>query len=174
MKIGLLSGSTRLDGSTWQVLRKLEEIWPAYQPSLADAVFVEGNNLDELPLFTPQRLADGMPKEVDLFATFVKTCDILVIATPEYAHNMPAALKSALEWLVASGEFSRKPVLAMTVTPAAPRGDYCLKSLVWTLLALDARVLAEMSIYGSAKDFAQADPEAEWMQMLLGASELLV
>ncbi|MGB3546695.1 MAG: NAD(P)H-dependent oxidoreductase, partial [Saprospiraceae bacterium] len=66
---------------------------------------------------------------------------------PEYAHNIPAALKNALEWLVAGGELSGKPVLAVTYTPHAPRGEDAMQSLCATLSALDMRVVAQLPLY---------------------------
>jgi len=107
--------------------------------------------LDTFPLFTPDRLAEGKPEACEVLPKAVKAADVVLIATPEYAHNMPAALKSAFEWSVASGEFYQKRVIAITSTPAAPRGEKCMQSLCWTLRALDANVLAEVPIFGAGK-----------------------
>lgn len=107
----------------------------------------DGPDLDDLPLFSPGRLAQGRPEAVDGFALAVKQADLVIVATPEYAHNMPAALKSAFEWLVASGEFSRKRCLPVTVTPAEPRGQYALQSMLWTLGSMDAQIIAEWQVY---------------------------
>ncbi|MCW3821386.1 NAD(P)H-dependent oxidoreductase [Leptospira interrogans] len=35
-----------------------------------------------------------------------------MICTPEYAHNMPGVLKNSLDWVVGSGEYVNKPVMA--------------------------------------------------------------
>jgi len=113
--------------------------------------WTDGPSLDTLPLFTPERLAEGKSASCVVLAKAVQEADVVIIATPEYAFNMPAALKSALEWCVASGEFSRKQVIAITSTPNAPRGEKCMQSLLWTLQALDAIVLVEVPIYGASK-----------------------
>jgi len=109
------------------------------------------------------RLAAGKPEACLVLAKAVQEADIVILATPEYAFNMPAALKSALEWCVASGEFSQKRVIAITSTPHAPRGEKCMQSLLWTLQALDATVLVEVPIYGAAKGIDEmlrvTDPE---------------
>lgn len=170
MQVGLISGSTRETGTTWRVLRKLTERWQAGAPGTF--TFVEGPDLAALPLFSPERLEQGIPTAVQQWATFVKTSDLLVVATPEYAHNMPAALKSALEWLVASGEFSRKRTLAVTVTPGHPRGDYARQSLVWTLQALDAELLAEVPIYVTSAAAAHPEEGAEWLAIIDAAAEI--
>ena len=40
-----------------------------------------------------------------------------MIATPEYAHGMPGALKNALDWLVSASEPIDKPVLLISASP---------------------------------------------------------
>jgi len=125
--------------------------------------WIEGPSLDTLPLFTPERLAVGKPDSCLVLAKAVQDADVVIIATPEYAYNIPAALKNAFEWCVASGEFAQKRVVAITSTPHAPRGEKCMQSLLWTLQALDARVLVEVPIYGAAKGIDEelrvTDPE---------------
>jgi len=163
-----ISGSTRSVSSTAKLLNALALFAPQFEWSQAPA-------LDTLPLFTPERLADGKPTACEVLAKAVLAADVVLIATPEYAHNMPAALKSALEWCVASGEFYQKRVIAITSTPNAPRGERCMKSLSWTLQALDAIVLAEVPIYGASKGIDEnlkvTDPEIE--EMFEGIVELV-
>lgn len=171
MTIGLISGSARANGSTHTFLRKLQILWRgAYAKT--DCTFVDGPNLDELPLFSPDRLTAGCPREVAAWSTFVKTSDVLIVATPEYAHGIPAALKSAMEWLVASGEFSRKRCMPVTVAPQAPRGEHCMQALTWTLKAMDADVIAELPIHASQAQLANPAPDAEWVELVEAAYEM--
>lgn len=160
MKLLTISGSTRPESSTVRLLKALSLSAPQFD-------WVEAPALDSLPLFSPTRLAEGKPDACVVLAKAVNDADAVIIATPEYAHNMPAALKSALEWCVASGEFSRKQVVAITSTPHSPRGEKCMQSLVWTLLALDAQVLVEAPIYGAGKgitaQYEVTDPEIKEM-----------
>ena len=173
MRIGLIGGSSRAGGSTQTFLRQLKGLWGGAAFAKTQRTFVDGPDLDLLPLFSPRRLAAGVPTPVAEWATFVKTADLLVVATPEYAHGIPASLKSALEWLVASGEFSRKRCLAVTVTPHPPRGEHCMQALVWVLRAMDAEVLAELPIYGTQAELAQPGDGAEWVELTLAAWELV-
>ena len=147
-KVLTLCGSTLEQGSTALFLR-------AFQGLAQDFEWAEGPNLGDIPLFTPKRESEGRPATVSALASAVLEAEAIIIATPEYAHNLPAALKNAFEWLVASGEFSRKRVLAITATPNEPRGEYCMKSMCWTLQALDAQVLSAVSVYDVASNIKQ-------------------
>jgi Predicted flavoprotein len=77
----------------------------------------------------------------------VSSADAIIISTPAYLSNVPAILKNALEWLTTSGELSNKAVIAITYTPAPPRGAEAMTSLIWSLKALEARVLAQCPLY---------------------------
>ena len=170
MRIGLVAGSTRPGGTTVAFVEEVRRRWGG-QPGVT-AVTV-APDIEALPLFTTSRLAAGRPTEVEAWAAFAKTQDALLVATPEYAHGVPAALKSALEWLVASGEFSRKRVLACTVTPHAPRGEKCLRALAWTLQAMDAEVVAELPVYATAATLRAPGPQEEWVELVAAGLEVL-
>ena len=105
------------------------------------------DGLPKLPLFTPDRLKAGVPASVSELKSAVSQADAVIICTPEYLHNIPAVLKNALEWMTESGELANKPVLPITFTPAPPRGEYAMKSLLQSLVASKAKVVAEMPLY---------------------------
>ncbi len=73
--------------------------------------------------------------------------DAVIICTPEYIHNLPALIKNALEWVTSSGELAHKPVLALTFTPHPPRGEKAMQSLLWSLQALNARIVGQLDLY---------------------------
>jgi chromate reductase len=60
--------------------------------------------------------------------------------SPEYAFGVPGVLKNALDWTVSSGEFSGKPVVAISASPLWSGGDKAHASLLLTLTALGANV----------------------------------
>ncbi len=70
----------------------------------------------------------------------LKAADGVLICTPEYAFGVPGSLKNALDWTVSSGEFYRKPVVAISASPSPTGGDKAHASLLLTLMALGANV----------------------------------
>ncbi len=111
------------------------------------------NELRDFPLFRPEDLKNDLPTNVRHFKTKLLNADAIVIVTPEYTHNIPAALKNALEWCTASGEFSNKPVLPITMTPVEPRGKYAMNSLLESLKTMDAKVVTQFQLYKTDVEF---------------------
>lgn len=99
----------------------------------------------------------------------------VIISTPAYLHNLPGVLKNALDWLASTGEFDAKPTLAFTFTPGPPRGERARQSLLWSLEALNARVLAESALYQKEITFTEDGTivPGEEMELLRAAVALL-
>ena len=132
----MISGSARPDSTNRSLLHTIAEMLDDLPANFFD--------ISTLPLFYDGRPADEV---VDAWRAAVSSSTAVVISTPAYLHNMPASLKSALEWLAATGELAAKPVIAITLTPAPPRGDKAMQSLAWSLAALDARVVVTLDLY---------------------------
>ena len=116
---------------------------------LTEASVIAAPDISQLPVFQPDRDRAPWPVEVLGFRSALLEADAVILSTPAYLHNIPGVLKNALDWLASSGELSEKPVLAFTLTPNAPRGERARQSLLWSLEALNARVLAEAALYQS-------------------------
>lgn len=54
-----------------------------------------------IPMFD-EGVADQLPEEIQRLQTAIEQSDGVIIATPEYDHSIPAALKSVIEWLSSS------------------------------------------------------------------------
>jgi NAD(P)H-dependent FMN reductase len=67
--------------------------------------------------------------------------DALFIASPEYGHSLPGALKNAIDWVIGSGELYRKVVVVTASAPGPGRGERGLRALCDTLRAVEARIL---------------------------------
>jgi NAD(P)H-dependent FMN reductase len=117
--------------------------------------------LGDLPLFNPDLEAAEPPAVTDLRAR-VRGADGLLIASPEYAHGVPGAMKNALDWLVGGEEFIYKPVALLN---ASPRATHAQASLAETIRTMSGRIVAAASIdvplLGRNLDAAgiAADPE---------------
>lgn len=136
-----LSGSASPDSANTRLLRCISTEFS----HLFDFIVMDGLWL--LPLYTPQSEGAGIADEVMLLRSEMAKADAVIIATPEYLHNIPAVLKNALEWMTTTGEMADKPVLAITFTPWAPRGEHAMRSLCASLLASKARVVAQLHLY---------------------------
>jgi NAD(P)H-dependent FMN reductase len=124
--------------------------------------------LADLPVFQPGRDKAPWPEGVIRWRKDVASAGSVIFSTPAYLHNIPGVLKNALEWLTSSGELDAKPCLVFTLTPGAPRGERARQSLLWSLEALNARVVAEGGLYQPEIKLAEDGhlTEGEERQML--------
>lgn len=138
MKILAINGSTNDSGSNSKLLRALKNIQETLELSRL---------VHELPLFQVDLDRSPLPESVIAWRNQLQSSGGIIICTPEYIHGIPAQLKNALEWATTSGEFKGKKVLAITFTPHPPRGEKAMKSLLWSLQALEANVIASVALY---------------------------
>lgn len=69
------------------------------------------HEIKDIPLFNVDN-AKNPPEAVRSLSQAIEAADGVVIATPEYDHTIPAALKSVIEWLsCATHPFTGKPVM---------------------------------------------------------------
>jgi len=105
--------------------------------------------IKDLPLFNEDDI-DQEPASVKTLAAKIEAADGVVIGVPEYDHSVPAALKSAIEWLSsAEHSFKEKPVM-----------------IVGTSLGIQGTVRAQMNlrqILDSPGVDAQVMPGNEFM-----------
>jgi NAD(P)H-dependent FMN reductase len=107
---------------------------------------VRYEGLAELPAFNPEREDDPALAAVRAWREQLRAADAVLIATPEYAHGMPGALKNALDWVVGSGELVGKPVALWSASPGATGGVRALLSLTQVLSAMNAFVVESMMV----------------------------
>jgi NAD(P)H-dependent FMN reductase len=103
--------------------------------------FTAFDGLRDVPLFSPERDVAPAPAAVAAWRSALAGADAVLIATPEYAHGYPGALKNALDWVVGSGEFSGKPVGLVSASTGATGGIRALLGLTQVILAMDAPVV---------------------------------
>jgi NAD(P)H-dependent FMN reductase len=140
VKILAISGSLQRSSANTEILQVALDV----APSPIDVVLFVG--IGEIPPYNPDLDDDRAPESASAFRTLVHHADAVVIATPEYAHGMPGTLKNALDWLVGSGELYDKPVVVVSAVSVPERGQYARDSLVQTLEAQGAVVLASRPV----------------------------
>lgn len=129
-----LCGSLRANSSN----RELLEVAAALIPDGVEFVLHEG--FADFPLFRPD--AGDAASPVLRFREALMAADAVLIASPEYAHGITGCLKNALDWVVASGEFSGKPV---AVPNTSFSSHHAHASLMEILKTMDARVIDSAS-----------------------------
>jgi NAD(P)H-dependent FMN reductase len=102
--------------------------------------------IESLPHFNPDLDGADPPPPVSAFRSVVGAADGVLIATPEYAHGVPGALKDALDWLVGSGELYEKPVVIVNAAAIEERGAKARGELERTLRAQGAQILASATV----------------------------
>ena len=167
MEILTISGSARRESSNVKLLQHLS--------TLTDSLSLQYSDLPKkLPLFVddPQRV---IPDVVVEWRNLLAQSDGVIICTPEYIYNQPALLKNALEWVTTSGELVGKKVLALTFTPNPPRGEKAMQSLIWSLQALDANIVAQLPVYQNEMEFNEQGVllKGEQIELLKEAISLL-
>ena len=140
MRILAISGSLQAGSADTALLRAAAAVAPAdVQVDVYDA-------LAELPHFNPDLDTEPGPAAVARLRARLAAADAVLIATPEYAHGLPGALKNALDWVVSSGELYGKAAAILSAAPARERGAYARESLARTLEAEGARVVVSETI----------------------------
>jgi len=163
-----ITGSAQDDSSNLRLLAAIAKLLPEQRFTFFD--------IRKLPLFRPDITGDSLPGAVIGWKQALEKASALIITTPAYLENIPAGLKNALEWVTTSGEMNELAVLAITFTPHPPRGERAMQSLLWSLEALNARVVAQLPLYQSEmkKNGSDFEWEEELGEMMKEAVQLLL
>ncbi len=125
-------------GSLQQRSGNLELLHAAARLAPEGSRVVVTDALRTLPWFDPEAEA---PSAVLAWRAALSQSDAVLIATPEYGHSLPGALKNGIDWVIGSGELHRKRVAITAATNSSERGLLGLAALRQTLLAVDARLV---------------------------------
>jgi chromate reductase, NAD(P)H dehydrogenase (quinone) len=96
------------------------------------------DGLRHLPHFNPDLELDGPVPIVEEWRRALVASDALLIASPEYGHSLPGALKNAIDWVIGTGELEGKVVAITAAVPHPERGRFGLNALRQTLAAVSA------------------------------------
>ena len=141
-----ISGSLQAKSTTAAVLAAIGELVVTSELAAGPPTFERANGLAELPHFNPDLDVEPLPSTVAAWRATLGAADAVVIATPEYAHSFPGALKDALDWIVGSGDLYEKPILLVTASGSG--GVLAGKGLLPFLEVLTSKVVGPVSIWG--------------------------
>ncbi len=96
----------------------------------------------DLPLFNPD-LSDNLPEVVRRMEKQIRDADVIVMASPEYAHGISGVCKNALDWLVGSEAYVNKPVVILNAAPRAQHADAALREV---LTVMSAQIISAASL----------------------------
>lgn len=148
MQLLAISGSLRATSSNAALVRAAQQLVPV-------GVTLEiAETVGALPHFSPDLDVDPLPAAVAALRAAVGRSAGIVIATPEYAHGMPGALKNALDWLVSAIEPIDKPVLLISASPGGAAHAHAQFSEV-------LRTMSMKLIDGGAHVFSRAKLDAD-------------
>lgn len=132
-----ISGSTRANSSNKDLIDIIKEM-------SKDKLKIETfPNVNRIPHFNPDEDFENPPIEVIQFRKRIQSVDAVLICTPEYAMGVPGSLKNAIDWLVSSCEFSKKPTALITASSLGEKGH---AALLETLKIIEANVVPETQL----------------------------
>jgi chromate reductase, NAD(P)H dehydrogenase (quinone) len=117
----------------------LLDVAVASAPPDVEVVLFDG--LRDLPHFNPDTAATGTPEAVQRWRQALAESHAVLIASPEYGHSLPGALKNGIDWVIGSGELERKVVAITAAVPGPDRGRRGLQALRDTLGAVRATIV---------------------------------
>jgi chromate reductase, NAD(P)H dehydrogenase (quinone) len=112
----------------------------ALAPAGVEVVAFDG--LRDLPLFNPDLDGGDEPTAVTTWRRALAEAEALLIASPEYGHSLPGALKNGIDWVIGSGELHRKSVAITASVVDGRRGRSGLGALAQALGAVDAEIVS--------------------------------
>ncbi|MGM9513972.1 NADPH-dependent FMN reductase [Roseateles sp. DB2] len=131
MKLLAIPGSLRQSSINAACCRALAQLAPGQ--------VLVSEHPGRLPLFNPD-LEAALPDSVRDWREAVQAADVLLIASPEYAHGISGVMKNALDWLVSFEGFVDKPVVLVNTSP---RAHHAFESLQEVLCTMNARLLRQ-------------------------------
>jgi chromate reductase, NAD(P)H dehydrogenase (quinone) len=140
VRIATICGSLQASSSNDALLRAADFLAPD------GMTLVAAPSIGDLPHYNPDLDTEPPLPAVAAFRAALAAADAVLIATPEYAHEMPGVLKNALDWVVGSPELVDKAVAIMSAGTGG--GEYVLRVLRGTLEVMSARVVAELGVGG--------------------------
>jgi chromate reductase, NAD(P)H dehydrogenase (quinone) len=128
-KILGIPGSIRANSSNQVILQTIKDL---YEHTLDVQLY---SGMANLPHFDPDPNLSVLPPEVSAFHDLIQSSDGIIICSPEYIFSLPAIVKNALEWTVATTVFTEKPVSLIIASGLGEKAMGQLSLIMETLQA---------------------------------------
>jgi chromate reductase, NAD(P)H dehydrogenase (quinone) len=145
-----IAGSLRQHSYNRAALRAAQELAP-------NGATIETFDIDGLPGFS-QDLEASPPAKVAELKRRIRSCDALLLVTPEYNYSVPGVLKNAIDWAsrpYGDSAWNGKPVAIMGASSGdlgSARAQYHLRQM-FVFLNMYAVNQPEVMIANAAKKF---------------------
>ncbi|MCW3071518.1 MAG: NADPH-dependent reductase [Bacteroidetes bacterium] len=124
-----ISGSTRSNSTNESILKFIKE---KYSQEVNIELYT---GIGSLPHFNPDLDVEPVDASVKEFRQLVRKADGVIICSPEYVFSLPGSLKNALEWMVSTIIFAKKPTALIV---ASGMGEKAFESLQLIMRTLEA------------------------------------
>ncbi len=154
MRVLAISGSLRRGSHNTLLLRAAAE----HLPPGVELELWEG--LRDVPPYDQDEDVEPAPPAVAALRDAVAAADAVLIATPEYNHSIPGALKNALDWAsrpFATNAFRGKPVTVIGASAGLFGAVWAQAELRKVLAAMGARVVEGELAVGQAHENLDSD-----------------
>lgn len=171
MKVLALCGSLRKQSRSLVLLQACAIL---AESNMGFSIF---DSLGDLPLFNPD-LEHDVPASVQALWQAVDDADVVLIASPEYAHGVTGSIKNALDWLVGYTPFTGKSVAVLNPSHRAEHADAALKEILTTMNAqLIAQACLRVPVTSCqlrAEEIASIEPYRSLLSTALNAINMKV
>lgn len=175
LKIAIITGSTRPGRQSLSVATWVHEFATQHLDGRAEASIVDIENFD-LPLLdepVPPALGQYSKAHTKRWAATIAPFDAFVFVTPEYNHSYPAALKNALDFLVA--EWANKACGFVSYGGAlGARSVEHLRGVMGNLRIADISTHVALSMYDDFEQFSVFKPREMHLATLAALLDDLV
>jgi chromate reductase len=138
VRVLAIPGSLRNDSHNAKLLYNAARLFPE------DVVLDLWSGLKHVPAYDEDDDGVDAPAAVTELREAIAAADAVLIATPEYNHSIPGALKNAFDWVsrpIATNPMRNKPVAVIGASTGAFGGVWSQAELRKVMGALGARVL---------------------------------
>lgn len=138
-----IAGSLRQGSYSGAVLRGLQE-------SAVERARIDAFSLAPIPMYNADLDGDHKPEAVIALKNAIRTCDGLVLVSPEYNYGMPGVLKNALDWASrpwGTNSWKDKPAAVCGISVGAAGTALAQQHLRNVLAYLDVPTLGQPEIF---------------------------